>query len=55
MRSIEGFRPKVMERLGLGPDICLPRNPRLVYGRMTGLAKTGRWRKPPATTSITSR
>ena len=33
---IEGFRPGVMERNGLGPDICLARNPRLVYGRMTG-------------------
>src|ERR1700748_3833347 len=33
---IEGFRPGVMERLGLGPDIAMARNPRLVYGRMTG-------------------
>lgn len=33
---IEGFRPQVMERLGLGPDVALKRNPRLVYGRMTG-------------------
>ncbi|MBN9461769.1 MAG: CoA transferase [Burkholderiales bacterium] len=38
---IEGFRPGVMERLGLGPDICLGRNPRLVYGRMTGWGQTG--------------
>jgi alpha-methylacyl-CoA racemase len=38
---IEGFRPKVMERLGLGPDICLKRNPRLVYGRMTGFGQEG--------------
>src|SRR5947209_16266425 len=38
---IEGFRPKVMERLGLGPDICLDRNPRLVYGRMTGFGQEG--------------
>jgi alpha-methylacyl-CoA racemase len=38
---IEGFRPKVMERLGLGPDICLTRNPRLVYGRMTGFGQEG--------------
>lgn len=38
---IEGFRPGVMERLGLGPDICLARNPRLVYGRMTGWGQTG--------------
>ncbi len=33
---IEGFRPGVMEKLGLGPDICLTENPKLVYGRMTG-------------------
>ena len=33
---LEGFRPGVMERLGLGPEACLERNPRLVYGRMTG-------------------
>jgi alpha-methylacyl-CoA racemase len=38
---IEGFRPGVMERLGLGPDICLDRNPKLVYGRMTGWGQTG--------------
>src|SRR5690606_15590952 len=38
---IEGFRPGVMERLGLGPDICLERNPRLIYGRMTGWGQTG--------------
>jgi alpha-methylacyl-CoA racemase len=38
---IEGFRPKVMERLGLGPDECLARNPRLVYGRMTGWGQDG--------------
>lgn len=38
---IEGFRPGVMERLGLGPDICLARNARLVYGRMTGWGQTG--------------
>ncbi|MGH9002244.1 MAG: CaiB/BaiF CoA transferase family protein, partial [Acidimicrobiia bacterium] len=37
----EGFRPGVMERLGLGPDICLARNPRLVYGRMTGFGQDG--------------
>ena len=33
---VEGFRPGVMECLSLGPDVCLVRNPRLVYGRMTG-------------------
>jgi alpha-methylacyl-CoA racemase len=38
---IEGFRPGVMERLGLGPDACLGRNPRLVYGRMTGWGQEG--------------
>jgi alpha-methylacyl-CoA racemase len=38
---IEGFRPGVMERLGLGPDACLPRNPALVYGRMTGYGQDG--------------
>lgn len=38
---IEGFRPGVMERLGLGPERCLEGNPRLVYGRMTGWGQTG--------------
>lgn len=38
---IEGFRPGVMERLGLGPQVCLQRNPRLVYGRMTGWGQDG--------------
>jgi len=38
---IEGFRPGVMERLGLGPDQALTRNPRLVYGRMTGFGQDG--------------
>ena len=38
---IEGFRPGVMERLGVGPDVCLARNPRLVYGRMTGWGQDG--------------
>ena len=37
----EGFRPGVMERLGLGPDVCLARNPKLVYGRMTGWGQYG--------------
>ena len=37
----EGFRPGVTERLGLGPDICLARNPRIVYGRMTGWGQDG--------------
>jgi alpha-methylacyl-CoA racemase len=38
---IEGFRPGVMERLGLGPEVCLARNPGLVYGRMTGWGQEG--------------
>ncbi|HKT84727.1 MAG TPA: CaiB/BaiF CoA-transferase family protein [Novosphingobium sp.] len=38
---IEGFRPGVMERLGAGADVCLERNPRLVYGRMTGWGQSG--------------
>lgn len=38
---IEGFRPGAMERLGLGPDVCLARNKRLVYGRQTGWGQTG--------------
>jgi alpha-methylacyl-CoA racemase len=38
---MEGFRPGVTERLGIGPDACMARNPRLVYGRMTGWGQTG--------------
>ncbi len=38
---IEGFRPGVMERLGLGPQVCLARNPRLAYGRLTGWGQDG--------------
>ncbi len=44
---MEGFRPGVAERLGLGPDVCLARNPALVYGRMTGWGQDG----PMATTA----
>ncbi|QCX26207.1 CaiB/BaiF CoA transferase family protein [Nocardioides jishulii] len=40
---VEGMRPGVTERLGLGPDDCLARNPRLVYGRMTGWGQDGPW------------
>ena len=40
---IEGFRPGVMERLGVGPERCHARNPGLVYGRMTGWGQTGPW------------
>ncbi|MEW5420885.1 CaiB/BaiF CoA transferase family protein [Amorphus sp. 3PC139-8] len=42
---IEGFRPGVMERLGLGPQSCFETNPRLVYGRMTGWGQEGPWAK----------
>ena len=38
---VEGYRPGVMERLGLGPEACLAKNPRLVYGRMTGWGQAG--------------
>jgi alpha-methylacyl-CoA racemase len=38
---IEGFRPGVMERLGLGPDVCLGVNPKLIFGRMTGFGQDG--------------
>jgi alpha-methylacyl-CoA racemase len=38
---VEGFRPGVVERLGLGPEVCLSPNPKLVYGRMTGWGQTG--------------
>ncbi|MDB6043821.1 MAG: CoA transferase [Gammaproteobacteria bacterium] len=41
---IEGYRPGVMERLGIGPDVALARNPSLVYGRATGWGQSG----PPA-------
>ncbi|MDR1999400.1 MAG: CoA transferase, partial [Frankiaceae bacterium] len=40
---MEGFRPGVTERLGLGPQDVLARNPRIVYGRMTGWGQTGPW------------
>jgi alpha-methylacyl-CoA racemase len=40
---IEVFRPGVAERLGIGPDVCLARNPRLVYGRLTGWGQDGPW------------
>jgi len=42
---IEGFRPGVMERLGLGPDVALKRNPKLVFGRMTGWGQFGAYSK----------
>ena len=38
---IEGYRPGVMERLGVGPEVCLAHNPRLVFGRMTGWGQSG--------------
>jgi alpha-methylacyl-CoA racemase len=40
---VEGMRPGVAERIGIGPDACFARNPRLVYGRMTGWGQTGPW------------
>src|SRR3954464_8895206 len=40
---LEGMRPGVTERIGIGPDACLARNPRLVYGRMTGWGQSGPW------------
>lgn len=40
---IDGMRPGVMERLGLGPDVCLQRKPSLVYGRMTCWGEAGPW------------
>jgi alpha-methylacyl-CoA racemase len=47
---IEGFRPGVAERLGLGPADCQARNPRLVFGRMTGFGQSGPLARPPGTT-----
>jgi alpha-methylacyl-CoA racemase len=52
---IEGMRPGVMERRGLGPEEVLKRNPKLVYGRLTGWGQDGRLRRARDTTSITSR
>jgi alpha-methylacyl-CoA racemase len=45
--ALEGFRPGVMERLGLGPEVCLGRNPRLVYGRLTGWGQDGPYAQTP--------
>ena len=50
---IEGFRPGVMERLGIGPQPCLARNPALVYGRITGWGRTAPWPTRSDTTSTT--
>ncbi|MFI0961266.1 CaiB/BaiF CoA transferase family protein [Streptomyces sp. NPDC021080] len=44
---LEGFRPGVVERLGLGPEQCLARNPKLVYGRMTGWGQDGPYAQAP--------
>ncbi len=44
---LEGYRPGVMERLGLGPDVCMAANPRLIYGRMTGWGQDGPLAKAP--------
>lgn len=51
---IEGFRPGVTERLGLGPDECCRRNTGLVYTRVTGWGQTGPVPSRPGTTSTTS-
>ena len=51
---MEGFRPGVAERLGFGPEVCLARNPKLVFGRMTGWGQDGPMAQRPATTSTTS-
>ena len=50
----EGFRPGVMERLGLGPDVVQARNPKIVYGRMTGWGSSARCRKRQGTILTTS-
>jgi alpha-methylacyl-CoA racemase len=42
---IEGLRPGVTERMGIGPDVCHAVNPKLIYGRMTGWGQTGPWSK----------
>ena len=52
---IEGYRPGVTERLGLGPEDCAKVNDRLVYGRMTGWGQDGPRPSRPVTTSTTSR
>ena len=51
----EVFRPGVAERLGIGPDACLARNPRLIYGRLTGWGQDGPYANAAGTTSTTSR
>lgn len=52
---IEGYRPGVTERLGLGPQDCAKVNDRLIYARMTGWVRPARAASRPATTSTTSR
>jgi len=52
---IEGYRPGVTERMGLGPEDCAKVNERLIYGRMTGWGQTAHAVSRPATTSTTSR
>ena len=53
--AIEGFRPGVTERLGLGPEDCLARNPRLVYAGSPAGGQEGPLAQPPGTISTTSR
>ena len=50
---LEGFRPGVMERLGLGPDVCLQKNPGIVFGRMTGWGQEGPLAMAAGTTRAT--
>jgi alpha-methylacyl-CoA racemase len=52
---LDCFRPGTCERLGIGPDDCAAVNPRLIFARITGWGRTGRWPRPPVTTSITCR
>ena len=51
---VEGFRPGVMERLGLGPEETMSRNPRLIYARMTGWGQTGPRANTPGFGSLLS-
>lgn len=47
---LEGYRPGITERLGIGPDDCASINPRLIYARMTGWGQDGPWAARPGTT-----
>lgn len=52
---LDCFRPGTCERLGIGPDDCAAANPRLIFARITGWGRTGRWRARRVTTSTTCR